>query len=59
MRLIMCHTDGCPCNGVPVMWNKDQALLDAQDAGATLADPWCGGCSQQITDIRDATGGNN
>lgn len=54
MMILTCHTDGCPNEGIPIEWDEPAPEVPP----VTQATPWCGGCSTQFTDIRDAPGGS-
>ncbi len=56
MKLCTCHTDGCANEGVGFLWDYDTDAARAAADGVTLGPPWCGGCSTEITDIRDQGG---
>lgn len=73
MKMLICHgtlADGspCPAAGEPVMWDdgaqqlvlqemRDEAAAKGETLNVELADPWCGACSTQYTDIRNAGDG--
>lgn len=56
MKIVVCHTEGCPNRGVKFSWDYDTAVAEAKAQGSKLSNPWCGGCSQPITDITTKAG---
>lgn len=53
MRVVTCRTVGCPNEGIEFLWNYEQQLAEAQEGGWTIGPYFCGGCSTEITDIRE------
>lgn len=53
MKVVCCRTTGCPNNGYEFLWNYDEQKADAEANGYGLGPYFCGGCGQEITDIRD------
>ena len=73
MKMLICHNtlpsgEPCPAQGQPVMWDdqaaelgvqqmRDEYAADGNPMDVALAVPWCGACSSEYTDIRDAGDG--
>lgn len=52
MAILVCHTEGCPNEGVEI--ELDLTFTDENGDEQTVSGVTCGGCSQPISDIQEA-----
>lgn len=54
LKSCYCHTPGCQNDGVAFVWDDSPLVDEAEGLVVEQDRPWCGGCSTQYTDIKDA-----